>query len=96
MNVIVEPEFLTMHASNGDLNLDANSAKRDTSPVVAKHLADDMIHKVASHHEKLSNNCIMLTNANEILTKDGIHGKIAPVGKGFGTGRHTANKRYRK
>ena len=32
----------------------------------------------------------MLTNANELLTVDGIMGKIAPVGIGFGTGRHTA------
>lgn len=33
---------------------------------------------------------MMLTNANELLTADGIHGKIASVGVGFGTGRHTA------
>jgi hypothetical protein len=32
----------------------------------------------------------MLTNQNELLTKEGIHGKIAAVGIGFGTGRHTA------
>ena len=31
-------------------------------------------------------------NANEILARDGIHGKIAGIGKGFGTGRHTAER----
>ena len=35
---------------------------------------------------------IMLINEQEVLTKTGIHGQIASVGKGFGTGRHT-NKR---
>lgn len=34
---------------------------------------------------------MMVTNANEVLAKDGIHGRIASVGVGFGTGRHTAN-----
>ena len=38
----------------------------------------------------------MVTNANEILMKDGIHGKIAKVGRGFGTGRHTACIRYHR
>jgi len=32
---------------------------------------------------------ILLINAAEVLAKDGIHGKIASVGVGFGTGRHT-------
>lgn len=39
-----------------------------------------MIHKVAINHERLSNFTILLTNANEILSKDGIHGKIGQVG----------------
>jgi hypothetical protein len=34
---------------------------------------------------------MMVTQANEVLAKDGIHGRIASVGVGFGTGRHTAN-----
>jgi len=34
---------------------------------------------------------LLVTNANEILTDKGIHGKIGAVGIGFGTGRHTAN-----
>ena len=59
-------------------------------------LSEEMIRKVAAHSENLTDNCIMLTNANEILTRDGIHGKIAPVGQGFGTGRNTAKLRYRK
>jgi len=55
-----------------------------------------MIRKVASHSKSLSNNCVLHTNANEVLMKDGIHGKIAEVGKGFGTGRHTASIRIKK
>lgn len=39
---------------------------------------------------------VLVTNANEILTSNGIHGKVASVGVGFGTGRHTAAIRYRK
>lgn len=33
---------------------------------------------------------MLVTQANEVLAKDGIHGRIASVGVGFGTGRHTA------
>ena len=51
-----------------------------------------MIHKVSVKNERLSNHTIMLTNANEILSKGGIHGRIGNVGVGFGTGRHTASK----
>ena len=101
--MIVEPEFhydkvRQLNASNSDnsISLERNYMQQSLSPDAAKTLANRMIHKVAGHAENLSNNMIMLTNANEILTKDGIHGKIAPVGQGFGTGRHTANKRYRK
>lgn len=36
---------------------------------------------------------ILLINAAEVLAKDGIHGKIASVGVGFGTGRHTNVRR---
>jgi len=36
---------------------------------------------------------VLLINANEVLAKDGIHGMIAQVGIGFGTGRHTENRR---
>ena len=35
----------------------------------------------------------MLTNANEVLTIKGIRGRIAQIGVGFGTGRHTARLR---
>ncbi len=34
----------------------------------------------------------LVTEANEVLTAQGISGKIAAVGIGFGTGRHTASK----
>ena len=36
---------------------------------------------------------IMLINATEVLTRDGIHGKIANIGVGFGTGRHTMKRK---
>jgi hypothetical protein len=39
---------------------------------------------------------MMVTNANEVLAFDGIHGKIATVGLGFGTGRHTASALARR
>ena len=39
---------------------------------------------------------MLVTNANEVLASDGIHGQIAGVGIGFGTGRHTANLNKRR
>jgi hypothetical protein len=39
---------------------------------------------------------VLLINANEILARDGIHGKIAPIGVGFGTGRHTGARKQPK
>jgi hypothetical protein len=36
---------------------------------------------------------IMLINATEVLTKDGICGRIANIGVGFGTGRHTMKRK---
>jgi len=35
----------------------------------------------------------MLINATEVLTKDGICGRIANIGVGFGTGRHTMKRK---
>ncbi len=32
---------------------------------------------------------VVLINQGEVLTRDGIQGKIATIGVGFGTGRHT-------
>ena len=56
-----------------------------------------MINRVAS---QIGSNggefTMMVTNANEVLALDGIHGKIASVGVGFGTGRHTALARLKK
>jgi len=44
-----------------------------------------------AHQKSASNEFMMLvTNANEVLAPDGIHGRIADIGVGFGTGRHTA------
>jgi len=41
----------------------------------------------------VTDDTILLINAAEVLAKDGIHGKIAAVGVGFGTGRHTNIRR---
>ena len=41
----------------------------------------------------VDDNTILLINETEVLSKDGIHGKIASVGIGFGTGRHTEGRR---
>jgi hypothetical protein len=41
----------------------------------------------------VENETVVMINAAEVLDRDGIHGKISSVGKGFGTGRHTM---YRK
>lgn len=40
----------------------------------------------------INENSMLLINASEVLARDGIHGTIAEVGLGFGTGRHTANR----
>lgn len=40
----------------------------------------------------VSNKTMLLINSSEVLARDGIHGKIAHVGLGFGTGRHTASR----
>jgi len=40
----------------------------------------------------VNNKTMLLINASEVLARDGIHGKIARIGLGFGTGRHTANR----
>lgn len=36
---------------------------------------------------------ILLINSGEVLTKEGIHGNIAQLGVGFGTGRHTSSRK---
>jgi ribosomal protein S28E/S33 len=40
----------------------------------------------------VNNETMLLINASEVLARDGIHGKIAQIGVGFGTGRHTAKR----
>lgn len=60
-----------------------NSIGRAEALQVLKHLTG---------HKEVDEDAVLLINANEILAKDGIHGKIAEVGIGFGTGRHTENR----
>ena len=43
--------------------------------------------------ESVDDDAFLLINANETLAKDGIRGKIAEIGIGFGTGRHTSSRR---
>ena len=49
--------------------------------------------KRLSDKNDVDNDTFLLINANEVLAKDGIHGKIADVGIGFGTGRHTNQRK---
>jgi hypothetical protein len=42
---------------------------------------------------QIDEDTILLINAAEVLTRDGIHGHIANVGVGFGTGRHTMKRK---
>jgi len=48
---------------------------------------------LVNYQAEIDNNTIMLINSTEVLTRDGIHGNIAPVGLGFGTGRHTMKRK---
>jgi len=45
------------------------------SPKQAQSLADELIHKVALQDDR--NRHILLTNANEVVSRDGIHGAVA-------------------
>ena len=49
------------------------------------------IERIANRVQSANNFKMLVTNTHEVLAYDGIHGKIACVGQGFGTGRHTAN-----
>ncbi len=82
--VIREPVLLSRSHSNlQDLK---------NSEELAIHEASKIIHTIAIGGRP---NSILVTNSNEVLASDGIHGKIAQVGVGFGTGRHTAMFRTR-
>jgi len=49
--------------------------------------------KRLSDKKAVDDDSFLLINANEVLARDGIHGKIAEIGIGFGTGRHTSTRR---
>lgn len=59
-----------------------------------RHSCDalELIRKLADK-KKIEEDSFLLINANEVLARDGIHGKIAEIGVGFGTGRHTNTRR---
>lgn len=44
-------------------------------------------------NKDVDSDTILLINSGEVLTKEGIHGTIAPLGVGFGTGRHTSSRK---
>jgi hypothetical protein len=48
-----------------------------------------LIKTLTKNQVTVTDDTILLINAAEVLARDGIHGKIASVGVGFGTGRHT-------
>ena len=55
--------------------------------------AKKLIAELTQGKVNVDDNTILLINETEVLAKDGIHGKIASVGIGFGTGRHTEGRR---
>jgi len=53
----------------------------------------NLMRNLVKNKAPIDQDTILLINATEVLTRDGIHGKIAPVGVGFGTGRHTMKRK---
>jgi hypothetical protein len=51
-----------------------------------------LIQTLVNSKEPVDPDALLLINDCEVLTKDGIHGKISEVGVGFGTGRHTSKR----
>lgn len=52
-----------------------------------------LMSQLVNHKTQVDDDTILLINASEVLTRDGIQGKIATVGVGFGTGRHTMKRK---
>jgi hypothetical protein len=67
----------------------AGNYSQDEDPTLSKI---NLMKSLTKSRASVDQDSVMLINASEILTKTGIHGQIATVGVGFGTGRHT-NKR---
>lgn len=55
--------------------------------------ARQLIQALTAYKAPVTDDTILLINAAEVLARDGIHGKIAAIGVGFGTGRHTSIRR---
>jgi F420-0:gamma-glutamyl ligase-like protein len=53
----------------------------------------NLMRKITKGAVNVDDDSILLINATEVLTKDGIHGIIAPIGVGFGTGRHSHRRK---
>ena len=70
----------------------SQSAERLFS-IVEDNSAKKLIAELTQGKVNVDDNTILLINETEVLSKDGIHGKIASVGIGFGTGRHTEGRR---
>ena len=53
----------------------------------------NLMRKIVKGKVDVEDDSILLINATEVLTKEGIHGMIAPIGVGFGTGRHSHRRK---
>jgi hypothetical protein len=53
----------------------------------------NVIRHLTNNTAVVDEDTVLLITSGEVLTKEGIHGPIAPLGIGFGTGRHT-NQRH--
>jgi hypothetical protein len=72
---------------------------KSTSPIrsssIGQRFGPDALELIRRLSDKrdVETDAFLLINANEVLAKDGIHGRIAEIGVGFGTGRHTMTRR---
>lgn len=94
--LLVEPE---QHNMFDKRSFGSSSKDRSCSPIRSgsyeRRFGVDPVEliKRLSDKKNVDNESFLLINANEVLAKDGIHGRIAEVGIGFGTGRHTSTRR---
>ena len=70
----------------------SSNSRSPHSSIRQSHDAIELIKKLAAK-KKIEEDAFLLINANEVLARDGIHGRIAEIGVGFGTGRHTSVRR---
>ena len=85
-----------MQLESDKKSLNSGSQDRDKSQSLSLNRFGvdplEMIKRL-SDKKSVDDDAFLLINANEVLARDGIHGKIAEIGIGFGTGRHTNTRR---